>query len=58
MQRDLIDEYSLCIHPIVLGDGKRMFSPLRDKMDLQHVEMHTFGSSVVLLKYRRQGKGH
>jgi dihydrofolate reductase len=53
MRRDLIDEYQILVHPIVLGAGKRFFPPLDDPMDLELVETRTFGSGVVYLAYRR-----
>ena len=52
MQLGLIDEVRLYIHPIILGGGKPMFQTLHDRINLQLVETHTFGSSVVLLRYR------
>jgi len=57
MQLGLIDEYSLYIHPIILGGGKPMFRQLHDKISLQLVETHTFGSGVVLLRYMRADEG-
>jgi dihydrofolate reductase len=53
MQLDLIDEYWLYVHPVVLGAGKPMFGPLDEEIDLQLVETRTFGSGVMLLRYRR-----
>jgi dihydrofolate reductase len=52
MQLDLIDEYSLYIHPVILGAGKPMFGRLYDRYNLQLVETRTFRSGVVLLKYK------
>jgi dihydrofolate reductase len=53
MELDLIDEYRLYIHPIVLGGGKPMFAALADRVKLELVEARTFGSSgVVLLRYK------
>jgi dihydrofolate reductase len=51
MNLDLIDEYHLYIHPIILGSGKPMFPQLQDKLNLSLVETRTFGAGVVLLKY-------
>jgi dihydrofolate reductase len=51
MQIGLIDEYRLYIAPTILGGGKPMFGALRDRINLQLVETHTFGSGVVLLRY-------
>ena len=52
IERGLIDEYWLYVHPVVLGEGKPMFPALRERLTLQLVETQTFGSGVVLLRYR------
>ena len=51
-QLGLIDEYRLYVHPIVLGGGKPMFRESPDRMRMKLIETHTFGSGVVLLRYR------
>jgi dihydrofolate reductase len=53
MRLSLIDEYRLYLHPLILGGGKPMFHPLLNKINLQLVETHPFGSGVVLLRYQR-----
>jgi dihydrofolate reductase len=53
MQLGLIDEYRLYFNPVILGGGKPMFRPLPNRIKLQLVETHTFGSGVVLLRYER-----
>ncbi len=53
MHLGLIDEYRLYVRPILLGGGKPMFPSLDESVRLQHVETHTFGSGVVLLRYQR-----
>lgn len=50
---DLIDEYRLYVHPVVLGQGKPLFQPSATKTDLQLVETRSFGNGVVLLRYQR-----
>ncbi len=55
-QLDLIDEYRLYVHPIVLGQGKPLFRPSDQQVNLQLVETRTFGNGVVLLRYRRPEK--
>lgn len=53
---DLIDEYWLYIHPIVLGRGKPLFRPADTQLNLQLVQTRTFGNGVVLLRYQRPEK--
>lgn len=55
MQADLIDEYRLMVHPVVVGSGKRLF---RDGSNttLKLVETQTFSSGVVLLCYQPDKK--
>jgi dihydrofolate reductase len=53
---DLIDEYQLFIHPVVLGNGSPMFPASDHKIDLRLVETRAFGCGVVLLRYQRSGK--
>ena len=53
-QHDLIDEYRLMVHPVILGSGKRLF---RDgsTTTLRLVETRMFRSGVVLLHYQPAG---
>jgi dihydrofolate reductase len=55
MEADLIDEYRLLVHPIIMGSGKRLF---RDgsTTNLKLVETKMFSSGVVLLRYAPAGK--
>jgi dihydrofolate reductase len=52
-RHDLIDEYRLYVHPVVLGRGRPLFGPSDAPADLRLVETRTFGNGVVLLRYGR-----
>jgi len=50
-QLNLIDEYQLAIHPVILGHGLPLFKNIRDKINLTLLKTKTFGSGVVALYY-------
>ncbi len=49
---DLIDEYRLLVHPLILGSGKRLFRDDIEQHDLELVDSRIFTSGIVLLIYR------
>jgi dihydrofolate reductase len=51
MEHGLIDEYRLYVHPVLIGNGKRLFWPSEDRTDLTLVQTRTFSTGVVLLHY-------
>ncbi|MFK4225856.1 dihydrofolate reductase family protein [Streptomyces sp. NPDC019890] len=55
MQHDLIDEYRVYVHPILIGRGKSLFRASDAKISLRLVETRAFGNGVVLLRYQRSG---
>lgn len=55
MRHDLIDEYRVYVHPILIGRGKSLFRASDSKINLRLVETRTFGNGVALLRYRRSG---
>ena len=52
MARDLIDEYLLMIHPLVLGRGRRLFVEGGIPETLNLVDSTTTSTGVVMATYR------
>jgi dihydrofolate reductase len=52
----LIDEYHIVVHPIVVGEGRRLFEGinLQEKLQLKLVESTVFKSGAVVLRYLKQ----
>jgi dihydrofolate reductase len=50
---DLIDEYKLAVHPVILGKGKPLFQNIEDRHKLILTEAKGYSSGVTLLNYRR-----
>jgi dihydrofolate reductase len=51
MRDDLVDEYRLMVHPVVLGSGKRLFGEGSATTSLRLVDVKTFSSGIVVLTY-------
>jgi dihydrofolate reductase len=51
IERGLVDEYHLVIHPVVLGAGTPFFPPLDHPIGLRLIETRVFGSGVVYQGY-------
>ena len=51
MQLDLIDEYQLCVHPIILGNGLPLFKNIIDRINLKLLKTKIFGSGSITLYY-------
>ena len=48
---DLIDEYRLAVHPVILGEGKPLFDKIKGRHRLKLVEARAYPSGVTLLSY-------
>jgi dihydrofolate reductase len=53
MEHDLIDEFRIYVHPILIGRGKPLFSHSDTMQVLRLAETRVFGNGVVLLRYAR-----
>jgi dihydrofolate reductase len=51
----LVDEYRLLTHPVVLGQGRPLFTGAADRIDLELVDVTRFAGGAVAHVYRRQG---
>jgi len=55
LDADLVDEYQLWLHPIVLGSGKRLFRDAGAAATLRLVDSKTTSGGLVILTYGRAG---
>ena len=55
MENDLVDEYRLLVHPIVLGKGKRLFTD-GQFASLKLIDSKAYDSGVTLLRYEPERK--
>jgi dihydrofolate reductase len=53
MNDDLFDEYRLAITPVVLGNGKPLFSKNLDHLKLKLLDARSLASGCVILRYER-----
>lgn len=53
---DLVDEFRLIIHPVLLGSGKRLFGNGTVPTGLELTESRTTSTGSVIQAYRRAGK--
>ena len=51
IERDLVDELRLMVHPVLIGAGERLFGETSDKKPLRLVDTKTVGDGVTILSY-------
>ncbi|MES9510960.1 dihydrofolate reductase family protein [Streptomyces sp. NPDC000609] len=54
MRLDLIDEYRIYVHPVLIGRGTRLFPASAVRTGLRLAGTREFGNGVVLLRYERR----
>src|ERR1700694_3666836 len=52
MRRNLVDEYILLIHPLVLGSGRRLFTDRGEYAPLRLIDAKTTTTGVVIATYQ------
>ncbi len=52
MTAGLIDDYRITVYPIVLGEGKPLFTEVNNRMKLKLLGTRTFKSGPVALRYQ------
>ena len=51
MKLNLIDEYQLCVHPVIVGKGLPLFKSINDTVILKLLKTKTFVSGSIALYY-------
>jgi dihydrofolate reductase len=51
MKLHLIDEYQLCVHPVIAGKGLPLFKNISDSVNLELIKTKPFSSGAIVLYY-------
>ena len=51
MKLNLIDEYQICVHPVVAGKGLPLFENIKDRTVLKLIKTKTFSGGAIMLYY-------
>lgn len=54
MDHNLIDEYSISIIPIILGDGKRLFRGETPRIQLEAISSKQYESGLIQVHYKKK----
>ncbi len=56
MNLNLIDEFQLCVHPVIVGNGLPLFKNINDRTILKLLKTKTFSSGAITLYYESTKK--
>ncbi|AZA89793.1 MULTISPECIES: dihydrofolate reductase family protein [Chryseobacterium group] len=56
LKQGLIDEFTISVIPVLLGDGKRLFKDGRPEQALKFITAKTFETGLTQLHYKRNSK--
>ena len=51
LKLNLVDEYQLCVHPVIVGKGLTLFKDIDDRVDLKLLKTKTFECGAVAFYY-------
>lgn len=51
LNSNLIDEFQVCVHPIIEGKGLRLFDQIKDRIMLKLIKTKTFNSGATVFYY-------
>ncbi len=51
MKLNLIDEFQLCVHPVIAGSGLQLFEDINHRIFFKLIKTKTFSSGAVVLYY-------
>ncbi|NKN12571.1 hypothetical protein GFL86_13625 [Rhizobium laguerreae] len=50
---ELVDEFHLLVHPLLLGKGTSLFDGMDDRVNLRRLDVESFDSGIVKTVYHR-----
>jgi dihydrofolate reductase len=53
IRSNLIDEYRIRVHPVILGQGKSLFQGIEERINLKLVRTQPYQNGAVLMEYKR-----
>ncbi|MFG3119425.1 dihydrofolate reductase family protein [Streptomyces sp. NPDC048197] len=56
LRLDLVDEFRIYVHPVLIGRGTPLFPDTDARTRLRLLETHAFGNGVTLLRYARDDR--
>ena len=56
MAENLIDDYWLFVNPVLLGEGKSLFSDIKQRIHLKLTTSKTFASGTIGLHYQKDNQ--
>ncbi len=51
---ELVDEFHLLVHPVLVGGGRRLFEHIDNRLELERATVDAFASGVTLTVYRNR----